>query len=95
MSMLVKKLLKEFVILYHILDIVASFSTVLGQDCNQDILNGEGLYSKACGMKKILILWRRGGCGEGEGACGLPQREGRAGPVKTCKIIAWNTILML
>lgn len=61
MSMLVKKLLKEFSILYHILDIVESFSTVLGQDYNQDILNGEGLYSKACGMKKILILWRRGG----------------------------------
>lgn len=90
MSMLVKKLLEGFSILYYMLDIVESFSTVLGQDCNQDISNGEGLYSKACGMEKILIVWRRGGR-----LRVASQREGSdagAGPVKTCKIIAWNTI---
>lgn len=49
--MLVKKLLKEFSILYYILDIVESFYTVLGQDCNQDILNGRG-YT----VKLVLVV---------------------------------------
>lgn len=84
MSMLVKQLLKEFSIPYYMLDIVESFYTVLGQDCNQDILNAEGLYSKACGMKKILIVWRRGGrlrvASPREGS------DDGAGPLKAFKI---------
>lgn len=51
------------------------------------IATREGLYSKACGLKKIgTNRVEKGRAAQREGS------EAGAGPVKTCKIIAWNTI---